>query len=213
MLGIYVKTQDRHYHQFVEKIAIERYGIDVHGTLMDRKILRGELKRSAPAPRSPISKTADLCNEDSSFKIAKHEVAYFVEFKSKEDDYFRWTWKGGKQVPEEKPSFITSCDTNVQKRIDFDANILLPQLTRQLRGETNRLDPVPIGDDMVLFVTTCHLRYRFLGPTEEIPTEGNVTIGTLSGKGILLGADNIFADKLLGGSTEEAVDNHPANLQ
>ncbi len=190
--GIYMKTQDRYFHQFAEQVALGRYGIDVHSTIMARKVLRGEMKSP---PRSPLFKTVDLGNNTPFFGVATYEVAYFVEFKSKEDHGFQWTWRDGKLVPREKPSLIKSCDTNVQEEIDFDANILLPQLTRRLRGEANGFDPVPIGDGMALLVTTCHLRYGFRGPDEEIPTEENVTIGTLSGKGILLGPAKIFADK------------------
>lgn len=190
--GVYVKPRDWYFHQFAEQVALGKYGIDVRGTIMDRQVLRGEMKRP---PRPPLSKTADLGNNNPLFGVATYEVAYFVEFKSKEDHAFRWTWRDGKSVPREKPSLVKSCDTNLLEDIDFDANILLPQLTRRLRGEANGFDPVVIGDGMALLVTACHLRYGFRGPDEEVPTEENVTIGTLSGKGILLGPAKIFADK------------------
>ena len=132
--------------------------------------------------------------------------------KSKENNCYRWTWRGGKSVPGEKPSFVKSCDTNVQEEIDFDANNLLPQLTRRLRGEANGFDPVPIGNGMALLVTTCHLRYGFRGQTEEVPTEENVTIGTLSGKGILLGPAKILAEKPPCESTADTADDHSKGI-
>lgn len=211
--GIYVKTRNRFYHQFVEQVALEQYGIDVHSTIMDRKVRRGEMKRPAPAPHSPLFKTTDLDNKNPLFGIETYDVAYFVEFKSKEDNGFRWTWRDGKLVPCEKPSFVVSCDTNVQEIIEFDANILMPQLTMRLRGEAKGFDPVPIGDGMALLMMTCHLRYGFRGQTEEVPTEENVTIGTLSGKGILLGPSNIWVDLLSRDGSKIEVPNMPSNTE